>query len=356
MIVVDADGHVEESPSMFRLLEPEFQPRRPLAMAFDNDTAYAPYNAVWLIDGKVYPKMIGKGGVTLGTPTIMERAKLKPASIPAQELTDVPDRLRDLDKAGIDTQVVYPTLFLTTTTEDVRVEAAFYRAYNSFLGEACAQSGGRIRFAALAPVRDLDESAREMRRAKELGAVSVFTCGTPWGMNHGDPALHRLYAAAAALDLAVCIHFGWGNPAYTDVFEAGQSFNSALLPVLMGTRSLLASGVLERIPNLRVAFLEAGSLWLPWLLHQIGRGGGGGRRPADYFREGRAYIACEADEDINYLASCVGEDCLVVASDYPHGDPSHEDNLKAAVWAREDVPLRVREKILSANPRRLYGL
>ena len=46
----------------------------------------------------------------------------------------------------------------------------------------------------------------------------------------------------------------------------------------------------------------------------------------------------------------------MTASDYPHGDLSHEENMAQAIMAREDVPLRVREKILSVNPERLYGL
>jgi len=56
------------------------------------------------------------------------------------------------------------------------------------------------------------------------------------------------------------------------------------------------------------------------------------------------------------LTQVIGEDCLVVASDYPHLDASHEASLKDAVMRRQDVPLRVREKILSGNPQRLYGL
>ena len=152
------------------------------------------------------------------------------------------------------------------------------------------------------------------------------------------------------------MHFGWGCPPITQVFASGQSFNSATLPVLMGARSVLGSDLLEEIPNLRFAFLETGSQWVPWVLHQIHRSGRGGHDPAEYFREARAFVACEADEDINYLVSQLGEDCFVVASDYPHADLSHEDNLGAAIMAREDVPLRVREKILGTNPARLYGL
>jgi predicted TIM-barrel fold metal-dependent hydrolase len=284
----------------------------------------------------------------------MERAKLKPVAVPAQELTDVATRLRDLDAAGIDQQVVFPTLFLTTTTEDVQLEAALFRAYNDFMGGVRQESGGRVQFAAQVPIRDVAASIAELGRAKALGACAVMLLGVAWDRTLDDEALCPFYEEAERLDLPVCLHFGWGSPAITSAFRAGQSFNSATLPVLMGARSVLASNLFEEFPRLRFAFLETGSQWLPWMLHLIKRSGKTGRER--YFREGRAFVACEADEDINYITEVVGEDCFVVASDYPHGDPSHEDNLSAAIMAREDVPLRVREKILSANAQRLYAL
>ena len=124
----------------------------------------------------------------------------------------------------------------------------------------------------------------------------------------------------------------------------------------MGFYHIMTAGVLETFRTLRMAFLEVGSHWLPYLLHQLGRSTLVARHPSEYFREGRAYVACEADEDINYIVSWVGEDSLVVASDYPHTDPSHEEQMVEAIMEREDLPLRVKEKILSDNPARLYGM
>ena len=108
MTVVDADGHVEESVAMFGHMEKEYYDRRPLALGFGTDTILGINNAVWLIDGKAYPKLVGKGGVRFVTPTLMEAAKLKLASIPAQELRDVEARLADLDRAGINSGGALP--------------------------------------------------------------------------------------------------------------------------------------------------------------------------------------------------------------------------------------------------------
>jgi predicted TIM-barrel fold metal-dependent hydrolase len=56
------------------------------------------------------------------------------------------------------------------------------------------------------------------------------------------------------------------------------------------------------------------------------------------------------------LVSCIGEDAIVIASDYPHHDPSTEEDMVRAIMERDDLPIRVREKILSDNPQRLYNL
>lgn len=355
MKAFDADGHVEESVAMFQLLDKEYYDRRPIPLAFSPDTAYRGNNAVWLINGEAYPKLLGKGGVRFSTPTTMENARQKPSSIPAQEMTDVAARLRDLDRFGIDKQVVFPTLFLTTTSEELKLEAALLRAYNTFVAQACATSQGRVKFACIVPIRDVEASIRELQRARSLGAVAVMLLGVAWDRNLGDRDLYPFYEAAANLDMPVCIHFGWGCPAVTNAFDASATFNSATLPVLMGVRSVLQADLLEAIPRLRLAFLETGAAWVPWMLQQIRRGGRTAKDPSDYFREGRVFVACEADEDINYLVNSIGEDCFVVASDYPHGDPSHEDNIMDAILGREDLSDRVREKILSTNPQSLYG-
>jgi predicted TIM-barrel fold metal-dependent hydrolase len=360
MVVIDADGHIEESPAMFELLEEKYHPRRPLPLTFTRDTAYGANNAIWLIDGKTYPKLIGKGGVIFRTPTTMDSAKQKRESIPAQELTDVDARLKDMDRMGIDTQVVYPSLFLTVTADDIELEAALLRAYNSFLGKVYSESRGRIRFAALLTVRDMAESIRELKRAKSMGAASVMLQGLAWDKPVlGHEALFPLYEETSRLELPVCIHLGWGCPALTEIFDARTNFYSAILPVQMGFYSLMTAGVMETFPRLKLAFLETGCHWLPFVIRQVktnpGRSGNS-TDPAKYFREGRLYVGCEADEDLNYVVSWIGEDALVTGSDYPHGDPSRQEDMVKELSEREDISPRLREKILSENPRRLYGL
>ena len=252
MNVIDADAHVEESPSMFESLDKEFYSLRPLPLGLSRDTVYGAMNACWLIDGEVYPKMSGNGAAPFSNPTLMESAKNKPVSIPAQELTDVKARLKDLDKLGIEEQVVYPTLFLRVATDNRKFEAALLRCYNDFISRACAKSEGRIHFAALVPTSDVAAAVEELRRARDLGAVATMLFGVNRDKTLDDRELYPLYEEAASLGLPVIIHLGYGCPAINKVFDFNNRFNSSVMPVLMGFRSLMSSEVLETFPKLRV--------------------------------------------------------------------------------------------------------
>jgi len=203
-MIIDADAHVEESQAMFDRLDKEFHDRRPLPVRFEEDTVFGKYNAVWLIEGETYPKLVGKGGTIFRTPTLMEAASLKRETIGAQEMTDIDARLRDMDKVKIDTQVVFPSLFLTTTAEDLRLEAALLRAYNSFLGECSAASKGRIRFGALVPIRDAEASIKEIKRAARIGAAAVMLHGMAWDKLLGDESLLPFYEEAANEPTHLC--------------------------------------------------------------------------------------------------------------------------------------------------------
>ncbi|HLH27156.1 MAG TPA: hypothetical protein VK066_31950, partial [Chloroflexota bacterium] len=84
------------------------------------------------------------------------------------------------------------------------------------------------------------------------------------------------------------------------------------------------------------------------------------------FEEYHLWVSYELGEDLPYLLQYVGEDHVVVGTDYGHHTPGTTDRLAADPSAqvhmvnnlrgREDMPARMIEKILTENPRRLYGL
>ncbi len=166
---IDADSHVEEHPVMWDRLDPAFKDRRPVPIENPNIPGRPQRDVQWFIDGQLFPRLTGHGPTCHGSPPLTSFAKRKPVSVECQGLVDVDARLHDMDAAGLDVSVVYPTLFLQTVTGDLVYEAALMRAYNDFLADRSAQSRGRIRWAAPVPVRNVPAAVDELRRTGRWG-------------------------------------------------------------------------------------------------------------------------------------------------------------------------------------------
>jgi len=367
--VIDADTHIAESESMWKLIDETMYHRRPILVTAPDDTLYRDFNVLWLIDGNVFPKASGRGGFRLITPAASKRESgrtdIQRAS---REITDVEARLADMDKAGVAVQVIYPTLFLIHVTDDAALEAALCRAYNRYLAQVYVHAHGRLRWVAVLPLRSVDESIEQMHEAKQTGAVGLFFSGILGSLTLNNPHLDPIYAEAEKLGLPICVHTGQRSSHFTDFFdlELNGTFAASQLPPLIGFRDLIAGKIPEKYPDLKFGFLEASASWVPYLYHHLKRSAR--PRPSfpnarwnhasckDLFRDYRIYVACEADEDIPYLSEFIGEDHLMIGSDYGHNDPAEEKALVDAMKSREDLSPDLVDKILVHNPKRFYSL
>ena len=360
--VVDADTHISEPEAMWKLIDDKMAPRRPVLVGLPEDTWFGDRNALWLIDGKIFPKPAGMGSYRLVTPSAQKAEKVRgDIAIASRELSAVDQRIKDMDRLGVEVQVIYPTLFLVYLTDDAELETALCRAYNSWIGDACAKSNGRLNFVAVLPLRSIPESLKEMKRCKELGAVGIFYRGIEGDKTIDHPYFHPVYEQAASLDMAICIHTGSGAPWMLPYFEHARNHTFAhgrALPII-AFRDLVANRIPEKFPGLRFGFIEASAGWAPFMIHLLRRlfkDRPEFKNSPELFRDYNLFIACEADEDIPYLAKCIGEDHIVIGSDYGHNDPSAEERLVDSLRVREDIPEALAKKILCDNPRRLYGL
>jgi predicted TIM-barrel fold metal-dependent hydrolase len=360
--VVDADTHIAESEAMWSHIHGEMYPRRPILARIPDDTWYKERNAFWLIDGEIFPKPAGKASFSLITPSAQKKESGRgDIHLAVRELTDPAARLKDMDKIGVEIQVIYPTLFLVYLTDDPRLEIALCRAYNRFVAEACAQAPDRLKWVAILPLRSIEASVEEMKWAKEKGSVGVFFRGMEGNLTLDNPNFFPVYAEAEKLALAICIHTGSGSRHLMQLFDVERNHTFAhnrVLPVV-AFRDLVANRIPEQFPRLRFGFIEAAASWVPYMIHVLRRSVRGDlkdRNPQELFRDYRFWVACEADEELPHLLRFVGEDKLIIGSDYGHNDPSKEPQFVAHMRAREDVPPEVIEKILCDNPRQLYGL
>jgi len=367
--VVDADTHIIEHPGMWELFDSSLYPRRPVLASTTNDSVYGYHNQVWLIDGVAVPKRFGKGSAIVAVGgSEAENARTDIASA-VRYITDAHARVADMDMRGVDVEVVYPTLLLGYLPVETELEVAICRAYNRYLARAWKEAGDRLRWVVVPPLRDIHASVREIETARDHGAVGIFFRGVEGDRSLAESYFFPVYEAANRLGMAICIHTGAGSPQITSVFDRSFSHNLPhvrALP-LFAFRDLVAHKIPERFGNLRIGFIEASASWVPYVLHHLRRSSGarlsaGGDADAtlDFgprlFREYRLYVAAEADEDLAYLLTQIGEDNMIMGSDYGHLDQSREDGMVATMQRRADLPRTAVEKILKANPRRFYGL
>jgi hypothetical protein len=121
----------------------------------------------------------------------------------------------------------------------------------------------------------------------------------------------------------------------------------------------LYHGIPDLFPRLRFGFLEAAAQWLPYVIHDLRR-----RLVRDNrtplaespLRDNRMYVACQTDDDLPTILGYVGENSLIIGSDYGHSDISTELEALRILRDSSEIPSGVARKILEDNPRALYAL
>ena len=341
--IIDADGHVfEKDEELFEYLEP-------------------PYAAKQTVLGlPFWPTLDGyhRGAI--------------------QARLDIHQRLESsariwldfLDGAEIECTVLYPTAALTCgliRDRDWAVAAA--RAYNTWLSERYLRVSPRLHGMALLPLQDPSEAAAELRRAvADLGMLGgVLTpIGLRKALGHSD--YDPVYREAARLDCVLAVHAGPAQELGLDVLDRFAQVHALSHPYaqMVQMTSIVMSGVLDRFPTLRIAFLEAGASWVPFLMHRMDRSyagrkhpeyvGGVARRPSTYVAGGNLYLNAEPSEPLlPHVMEMIGTDTLLFTSDFPH-----EVNLAIcraeidAVLRRPDFSDELKSKLLAGNARRLY--
>jgi len=363
-MVIDADGHANEPSDLFdRYLDKEFKDRGPKVV----EVGKVLY---WMVEGKLFPRPVGNYGH--GTPNGYLFRRGKPdMAISSPGLDDVEGRLKDLDKEGIDLQVVYPNIMaLAPLLDDVELTAAMCRAYNNYVAEKCRLYDGRVRAIAAVPLQDPALAAKELRRAvKDLGLIGVVIPGIAGKRNLDDPFFEPFFHEANELGAAVGVHWITGcfdspgqerfKDPYFYIHMVGMPFN-----LMIGIMTLIGGGVMEKYPRIKFVFLEIGAAWLPYWMWRMDdhysrsmhHPDGVPKKPSDYVRSESCFVSCEPDEEgLSHTVDVLGSERIVFASDYPHGDCDFPHSV-TKFRKRTDISDEIKEKILWKNPARLYGL
>ena len=281
--------------------------------------------------------------------------------------------LRFLDEHGIDLSVLYPTAGLALGLVQLPEWAtALSRGYNDWLGHRFTSVTRRLRGVALLPPQDPTACAVELcRTVTELGFLGgVLPAVTHNRMPlYGSPVYHELWDEAQRLDVPVAIHGGVAANLGLDRLTSFAEAHCLEHPVaqMVQLTNMVFQGVFDRFPRLRVAFLEAGVGWVPFIMDRLDEDyekfGARlsrplERRPSEYFKSGNLFFTAEVEERmLPHVLDLVHPGAILWASDYPH--ERERDQFGGDLpylRARDDLPAGAVDRILFENPARFYRL
>jgi predicted TIM-barrel fold metal-dependent hydrolase len=188
-------------------------------------------------------------------------------------------RFSTLEGQGVVAEVLFPNgqPFQVNRFEDVgraanpELEAAGRAAYNRWLADFCSEAPGRRAGQAVVSFNDVDQAIRDIAWAKEHGLGGIMMPAlTPGGTNFFDPVLDPIWAAVEESGLPISQHGGAGLPGYSAPGFA-MILTVSIENGFYSARSLwqmIAGGVFDRFPALRVAFVETQLMFLvPAIAH-----------------------------------------------------------------------------------------
>jgi predicted TIM-barrel fold metal-dependent hydrolase len=266
-----------------------------------------------------------------------------PIRPPASYRNDPDARLTIMDEQGVDQIFVYPTLanlVEQSVERDPELTHAIIHSLNQWIHETWTfDFHDRIFATPVITLGIVEEAMRELDWVLERGArVLLMRPAPPEGYkghrSFGLPEFDPFWARVQEAGVPVCIHAALSiiEP-YINLWEPSDSTNafaqSAFKRVASGHRdiedaitTLVCHGTLTRFPELRVASVENGTEWVPFLLERLERAY---RQTPDMFAEPpvdvvrrNVYFHPFWEDNLRRLADQVGVERVLFGSDYPH--------------------------------------
>ena len=226
---------------------------------------------------------------------------------------------------------------------DVEAGTTTFTAFNRWLDEDWGLAHeGRIFAAPYLTLVDCDWAVRTLEWALERGArlvcmrpAAAFTASGP--RSPGDPGFDPYWARVQEAGITVVVHAGDSGYSSQGYAEAGFSaafgdgtgrgrpsiktwnFERAAMDFLA---TLIFDRLFERFPGLRVASVENGSEFLPYLFRKLRSSGRNLRHyyqqnPLETFKR-HVWINPFWEDDVAEVVALMGPERVIFGSDWPH--------------------------------------
>jgi len=381
--VIDADTHLTEPHDMWTKRAPaKFRDRVPQVKMLDGIRS-------WVIDGNqsigtgAHPNssVLKEGGKVRDLDRFL---KLQFEDVHAGS-SDVKERIKVMDEAGIYAQIVYPNILgfggQASAKVDPELRLLCTQIYNDAMAELQEESGQRLFPMALLPWWDVKEAVKETERCISMGLRGININSDPHMVKGDDGQLipdlgtehwFPLWEVCNDRNVPINFHIGGSETSIDWMGQQGwpslprdlrSGISGAMLFFNNGkvVSNLIYSGILDRFKNLKFVSVESGIGWVPFLMEaldyqmeEIAETKGFEKKPSEYFRSN--FYACFWFEkkDVSDVLHKVGIDNCLFETDFPHPTSLYPiDNLedRLSSLTQED-----RAKVLSLNAAKLYNI
>lgn len=305
---------------------------------------------------------------------------------------DARARLADMTEAGVLASLNFPSFprfcgqrFAHAKDKDLALLCV--RAYNDWmLDEWCATDPGRFIPLAIVPVWDVKLALAELHRVHGKGVRSI--CFSENFAPLGLPTIHTGYwdpllDAVNELGVVLSIHIGSSSTVHRISDDSPTMANFALGMVRPADCLMdwIFSGKFQHFAKLKIALSEGSIGWVPYVLeraeqvyrtqrHWVKKGIKNHLSPKgdtdaridhdaiDVYRDYREhFFGCVIDDATGLrMLDVIGEDNVMVESDYPHSDSTWPNSLRITRDRFDAAGLSpdVQYKLLRGNAERLY--
>ncbi len=380
--LVSVDDHVIEPPNVWvDRLPSKYREVGPRMLADD----------CWIYEDKKVPT--SGLSVTVGK----RKEEFSPDPVPYSEMNpgayDPVARVADMDRAGILGSLCFPSFTrfcgqIFWEAKDKALALLCVQAYNDWMiDDWCAAVPGRFIPLILIPLWDPTAAAREIERCAGKGAAAFAFSENPEPL--GLPTIHDpgrywdpVMAAAQETQSVVCMHVGSSSTMPVISSDAPGLANLTFGAVRAAGTMLawLFSDYFERMPGLKIALSEGNIGWMPYFIERAEqvidkqRHWAKKTNTAFYNNEvATQQLVANLDQlDVRatireHIYGCfieessglrsldiIGEDNVMVETDYPHSDTTWPDSIGVARKLLAGLPVATQYKILRGNAERLF--
>jgi len=296
-------------------------------------------------------------------------------------------RVRQLDEQGLDGALLFPTLGVgmqEALRHDLGALQAAFRAFNLWLDEDWGfdRGDGRLYAAPMISFADPVLAAAEVERVLAAGARLLVAIPGPVPdgdggyLSPGHTDFDGVWGPIAEAGVPLVLHAGLSGVSHYGKFwrtastggDTGgfEGFKHAAFPLVAfadrgiseSLAAVICHGVFERFPDVRVASIENGAMWVPDLLRNLGAAYGKmpfafKEHPVEQFRR-NVWISPYYEDDMVRLRDAVGIERLMFGSDFPH-----TEGLADPVAFVKDIPefdAAETKAVMRDNVREFLGL